>query len=169
MPTAHSKFKYAINMRVPRYKHMAIWPLVVHLNFCKCDLNMSILPSNLQYQMPLSRQYNCWSYRCSWSIACRRCSNYIFILDLTPGLSGLGKDNCKTWRQTFKFWDSVHLILEIWRYIVFKYGSISAWKISSNSESRERERLSLSAFLRTEDIGVHIVHISCLIITYTLE
>ena len=23
------------------------------------------------------------SLRCSWSIACRRCSNYIFILDLT--------------------------------------------------------------------------------------
>ena len=35
--------------------------------------------------------------------------------------------------------------------------------------SKERERLSLSAFLRTEDIGVHIVHISRLIITYTLE
>ena len=34
---------------------------------------------------------------------------------------------------------------------------------------RERERLSLSAFLRTEDIRVHIVHISRLIITYTLE
>ena len=34
---------------------------------------------------------------------------------------------------------------------------------------RERERLSLLAFLRTEDIGVHIVHISRLIITYTLE
>ena len=33
----------------------------------------------------------------------------------------------------------------------------------------ERERLSLSAFLKTEDIGVHIVHISRLIITYTLE
>ena len=33
----------------------------------------------------------------------------------------------------------------------------------------ERERLSLSAFLRTEDIGVHIVHISCVIITYTLQ
>ena len=33
----------------------------------------------------------------------------------------------------------------------------------------KRERLSLSAFLRTEDIGVHIVHISHLIITYTLE
>ena len=37
------------------------------------------------------------------------------------------------------------------------------------SVERERERLSLSAFLRTEDIGVHIVHISRLIITYTLE
>ena len=34
---------------------------------------------------------------------------------------------------------------------------------------RERERLSLSAFLGTEDIGVHIVQISHLIITYTLE
>ena len=28
-------------------------------------------------------------------IACRRWSNYIFILDLTPGFRGLGKDNCK--------------------------------------------------------------------------
>ena len=36
-------------------------------------------------------------------------------------------------------------------------------------KKRERERLSLSAFLRAEDIGVHIVHISRLIITYTLE
>ena len=41
--------------------------------------------------------------------------------------------------------------------------------IHMTSQFRERERLSLSAFLRTEDIGVHIVHISLLIITYTLE
>ena len=34
---------------------------------------------------------------------------------------------------------------------------------------RERERLNLSGFLGTEDTGVHIVHISCVIITYTLE
>ena len=34
---------------------------------------------------------------------------------------------------------------------------------------RERKRLSLSAFLVREDIGVHIVHISRVIITYTLE
>ena len=39
--------------------------------------------------------------RCSWSIACRRCSNYIFILDLTPGFNGLHKDNCETRWETF--------------------------------------------------------------------
>ena len=48
----------------------------------------------------------------SWSIACRRCSNYIFILDWTPGFNGLGNDNCKTRRETCKFWDVVELILE---------------------------------------------------------
>ena len=48
---------------------------------------------------------NCWSLRCSWSIACRRCSNYIFILNLTHGFNRLGEDNCKTRGETFKFWD----------------------------------------------------------------
>ena len=51
------------------------------------------------------------------SIACRRCSNYIFILDLTPGFNALGKDNCQMRRETFKIWDLVQLILEDWRYI----------------------------------------------------
>ena len=32
----------------------------------------------------------------------RRCSNYFFILDLTTGFNGLGKDNFKTRRETFK-------------------------------------------------------------------
>ena len=35
------------------------------------------------------------------------------ILDLTPGFNGLGKDNCKTRRETFKFWDLVRFILEV--------------------------------------------------------
>ena len=48
---------------------------------------------------------------------CRRCSNYIFILNLTPGFNGLGKDNCKTSRETLMFGDWVRLILENWRYI----------------------------------------------------
>ena len=54
-------------------------------------------------------QYDCRSLRCSWSIACRRCSNYIFILDLTPGFIGLGKDNCTTRRETSKFGDLARL------------------------------------------------------------
>ena len=41
---------------------------------------------------------------------------YIFILDLTPGLDGFRKDNCKTGRETFKFRDLVHLVLEVWRW-----------------------------------------------------
>ena len=40
---------------------------------------------------------------CSWSIAYRRCSNYIFILDLTCGFNGLGKDNCKMRQKNIKF------------------------------------------------------------------
>ena len=42
-----------------------------------------------------------------------RCSNYIFMLDLAPGFSGLGKDNCKMGWNTFKCWGSVHLY---WRF-----------------------------------------------------
>ena len=75
------------------------------------------VPSSLSYKTHFSRQWNCRSLRCSWSIACRRCSNYIFILELTPGFIGLGKDNCKTRRETFKFGDLVRLILEILRYL----------------------------------------------------
>ena len=67
--------------------------------------------------MHFSRQLNCWSLRCSWSIACRRCSNYIFILHLTLGFNILRKDNCKPRRETVKFGDLVRLILEILRYI----------------------------------------------------
>ena len=64
-----------------------------------------------------SRQLNCRSLRCSWSIACRRCSNYIFILDLTLGFNGLSKDNYMVRRETFKFRDLVRLIVETLRYI----------------------------------------------------
>ena len=68
--------------------------------------------------MHLSSQYNRWSLRCSWSTAWRRCANYIFILDLTPGLNVLGGDNRRTRWESFKCWDSVWLILEI-------YGSLN--------------------------------------------
>ena len=35
--------------------------------------------------------------------------------------------------------------------------------------NEKRQRLSLSAFWGTEDIGVHIVHVSRVIMTYALE
>ena len=38
----------------------------------------------------------------------------IFILELTPASNGLDKDNSKTRRETFKLWDLVQRILEIW-------------------------------------------------------
>ena len=40
-------------------------------------------------------------------LVCPRCSNCIFILDLVPGLNGLGKDNCKSRRESFKFCDLI--------------------------------------------------------------
>ena len=64
---------------------------------------------------------HCWSLRCSWSIACRRCSNYIFILNLTPGFNRLGKDNYKIRREAYKFWDLVRLILETLRYVFWNW------------------------------------------------
>ena len=45
----------------------------------------------------------------------RGCSNCIFILCWTPGFNGLGKNNYKMRRETFKFGDLVHLILEVWQ------------------------------------------------------
>ena len=74
------------------------------------------------YKTNLSWQLNCWSLRYSWSIACRHCSNYIFILDLTPGFSGLGKD-CKRRGESFQFSDLVRLILKILRYLLICFPS----------------------------------------------
>ena len=64
----------------------------------------------------LRRQLYPWSLKCSWSIDCRRCSIYICILDSTPCFNGLGKDNCKTRRESFHFWILSRLILETLRY-----------------------------------------------------
>ena len=79
-----------------------------------------ILPSSLNYKTHFSRQLNCWSLRCSWSIACQRCSSYIFIVDATTGLNGLGKDNFKKRRESVKFWDLVQsyiTVFHMWWFI----------------------------------------------------
>ena len=71
--------------------------------------------SDVWYKVHLCRQWNCWSFRCSWSITCLCCFSYNFIVSLTRGFNGLGKDNCKMRQETFKFWDLVCLILEVWQ------------------------------------------------------
>ena len=78
--------------------------------------------------------YKFVDHSCSWSITCRRCSNYIFFLDLAPGFNGLGNDNCKTRRGAFKLWDLVHLILEIWRYMEWCVAYVG-WVRSMTSKS----------------------------------
>ena len=62
----------------------------------------------------------------------RRCSNYIFMFDLITAINGLGKDNCKTRRETLKFSDLVRLISEILRYMWFNNSKLSE-KISGAS------------------------------------
>ena len=64
------------------------------------------IPLILWYKVHLSRQLICRSLRCSWSIACRRCSNYIFILNLTPDF--------KDWSKTTSRRDENHLSFGIW-------------------------------------------------------
>ena len=44
----------------------------------------------------------------------------------SPGFIGLGKDNCKTRRKSFKFGDLLHLILEILQYIWSVYWELIA-------------------------------------------
>ena len=84
------------------------------------------LPSSLWYKTHFGKQLDCWSLRCSWSIVCRRCSNYIFILNLTPGFNGLGKGNYKMRRDAFNFLDLVRLILDTLLYIPYVYLILSS-------------------------------------------
>ena len=94
-------------------------------------LDISQLPPNLQYKSHMNRQWNYWSLRCSWSIACRHCSNYIFILDLTPGFNILHKDNCKMRRETFKFGYLVCFIIDTWRKCPIQIKWLARHEVSS--------------------------------------
>ena len=59
--------------------------------------------------------------------AYRRCSNYILILDWTPGFSGYGKDNFQTIQETFKCWDLVLLISKVWRHARLSKVFLTTW------------------------------------------
>ena len=84
-------------------------------------------------EVHLSRQWNCWSLWCSWSIACQCCSNYIFILELTHGFNGLSNDNCRP--ETFMFWDFVWLILEVWQHSPYLACEDIVWVLLMNKSS----------------------------------
>ena len=109
-------------------RHMASWS-TQHLSGCAEGRTVLVEIRNsckrvcacivLYYSHPLM-WWNCRSLRCSWSIACRRCSNYIFILDLISDFKGFGKDRHKTLRESFKCCDLVRLILETWRYTMIQ-------------------------------------------------
>ena len=87
------------------------------------------------------------------SIACRRCSNYIFILDLTPGFIGLGKDNCKSRRETVMFGELVCLILEILRYLLL-FTKTSRHQISRNLEAE----IQSDTFIVTANLAASRFH-----------
>ena len=83
----------------------------------------------------------CWSLRCSCSITCQCCSNYIFILDLTPGFNGLDKGNCKARQETFKFWNLVWLYLTVVYFSVLSLFPLTShhvvsWQLSWPNKSR---------------------------------
>ena len=71
---------------------------------------------------PMHRNKPNITYLLTWLImcTCRCCSNHIFILDLTPGFNGLGRDSCKRRRESFNL---VHLILEILWYFFLRLGT----------------------------------------------
>ena len=72
--------------------------------------------SNISRTLVGNKSYR--SHRCIWCLACRRRSNHIFILDLTPGLNGLGKENCKTRWETDKFRDLYHRSsFMLWQFV----------------------------------------------------
>ena len=80
------------------------------------------------------------------------------------------------WRDGMRGeWASIDLQAVNWALIISllnKTIKVNIVHIAHHSRAfqvGDRDRLSLSAFLGTKDIGVHIVHISLEIITYTLE
>ena len=132
LPGAWEKFAGNVTISIINLSHMCAYSAILRLKIINnksieaIELNKiprdiwarvalsEIIPrtdfrrGDVVQRSPISR-----SYLGYW--ACRRCSNYIFILDLTSGFKGFGKDSRKTARGSFKCWDLVRLILETWR------------------------------------------------------
>ena len=139
-----------------------VWKMVANLSQPQRINNFKATVKSLKYKAHLSRQLNCRSLRCSWSIACRRCSNYIFILYLTPGFNRLGKDKWKTRRGSFKFCDLVRLILEILRYLLYSCQLwLEAWEvhdfISSSRQFAWQSSVMTRISCKLDNLTHHII------------
>ena len=87
----------------------------------------------------------------------------IFILVLTPGFNGLDKDNFKTRRYSFKFWDLSRLILEVYGNhlsIFYTPGLISmmalVFPIKSKSKSKSKKTLFNVGQCKQYNISSHL-------------
>ena len=87
--------------------------------------------------------------------ACRRCSNYIFILDLTSGFKGFGKDSHKTVRGYFKCWDLVRLILETSRYFYIRE---QVWGLPWYHYITVDNHIMLNIKMRKVDQSCYVAH-----------
>ena len=110
----------------------------------------------------------CWSLRCSWSIACQRCSTYISILELTLGFNGLGRDNCKTRRHvgTRRSVGLLHgpvdqaTLRPSWQYNVWcrhqpytGHDAINRWSLYFTGETEDSERSQIEFVLAYNTCG----------------
>ena len=104
-----------------------VWTLILSSHIHSDTIVHPLICSTTKdYRQLFSRELNCLSLRC------RRCSNYIPYLHLTRGFNILHIDNCKPRRETFKFWNLLHLILEILQYLLYsRYPSHRVHRISA--------------------------------------
>ena len=111
--------------------------------------SLQYIRSDLKYKAPLSRQLNCWSLRCSSIIACRRCSNYIFILDFTLASVDLTKTTVRR-NETLIFW--------IWCSLEFRQYSIT--------RPVRARYLAVCCDSKTSLINVHSLIVICYIVMH---
>ena len=74
----------------------------------------------------------------------------VFFLKLTPDFNGLGKDNSKTRREIFEFWQLVWLILEVWQYILNIWQAIDCANGDTNISWVTAQRSRLDSVQRPQ-------------------
>ena len=109
--------------------------------------------------MRLNRQQNCWSLRCIWSIACRRCSSYIFILDTRHSQHLASLD----WAETTGRRNENHLSFGIWCTLYYEFGDRSTlvqvqhW-LASTCDQRVNKPLLVSMMTQFTIAYIYCIH-----------